>query len=373
MHPSVRSDKPGACPVCGMSLVEVTETEKEETDNEHQTLGDITISPSKKILANVSTTVAKKMKLQKEIQAVGKIDYAEPNYKHISARFSGRIEKLFVTFTGKKIKQGAAVAGMYSPEIISAQKEFILAANSFEEVQQSGIDLSDAQTLLEQAKQKLIRLGFTDEQISELQQTKQEKEVVTIFSPISGTVIKKNVDVQQYVNVGENLFDVVDLSTVWLNADVFENEIQFIKLGQEVEATSEAFPNEKFIGKIIFISSTIDATSRTIKVRIEFPNTNEKLKLEMFVNAKIKIDLEEEIVDPISSIISTGNHNVVYVQKSEKVFEPRNVTLGTKTNDYVQIFSGIEEGETVVTSGGYLLDSESQLQADIESNSPPKK
>jgi len=365
MHPSVRSDKPGACPVCGMALVKKTieETEASSQNSEvNKSLGAVTLSPSKQMLASVSTTVAKKMKLQKEIRAVGKIDYAEPNFRHISARFSGRLEKLYLTFTGQKVQQGDAVAEVYSPEIISAQREFLLAQNSFEEIQQSGIDLSDAQTLLEQAKQKLLRFGFTDEQIFELHETKQPKDVVKIFSQINGTVMKKNVNVQQYVNEGETMYDVADLSVVWMNADVYESEMQLIRLGQEVEATSETYPNEKFDGKIIFISPTIDASSRTVRVRVEFPNQNEKLKLEMFVNAKIKIDLDESVVVPQSAIISAGNRKVVWIQKSEKVFEPRNVTLGASAENYVQILSGVEKGETVVTSGGYLLDSESQLQ-----------
>ncbi|MBM4166018.1 MAG: efflux RND transporter periplasmic adaptor subunit [Ignavibacteria bacterium] len=366
MHPSVRSDKPGACPVCNMSLVEVTETENEETHSEHKTLGDVSLSPSKQVLANVSTTKAERMKLTKEISAVGTINYAEPNFKQITMRFPGRLERVYLNCcTGQKVAVGDPVAEVYSPDVISAQKEFLLAFNSYKEVQQIGIDLSDAQNLFEQAKQKLFRYGLTEEQISELEKTKEVQEIFTMYSPVEGTVTKSEFRQQHYASIGEPIFDVVDLSSVWLYINVFENELHFVKTGQGVEATTEVYPNEKFIGKIIFISPSVDATSRTVRMRVEFSNEDEKLKLEMYINAKIKINLQEEIVVPFSSIISTGNRTVVYVQKSEKVFEPRIVTLGAKAENYVQILSGIEEGENIVTSGGYLLDSESQLQMGI--------
>jgi Cu(I)/Ag(I) efflux system membrane fusion protein len=156
--------------------------------------------------------------------------------------------------------------------------------------------------------------------------------------------------------------EVVDLSKVWMYAYVYENEMRFLKEGQKIIATTEAYPEEEFVGKIIYVSPQVDVSSRTVRVRVGFLNEDEKLKLDMFMNASIHIELDETIAVPQSAVISTGNRNIVFVKKSEKVFEPRNVTLGVSAENYVQILSGIEEGETVVTSGGYLLDSESQLQ-----------
>ncbi len=363
MHPSVKSDRPGVCPVCNMSLVKVTEQVQSKTTSEEVTPEAVTLSPSQQAIANVSTYTAERMTLHKEIRAVGTVDYVEPNYKLITMRFPGRLEEMYINCcTGQKVSVGDPIADVYSPEAISAQQEFILALNASEEVQQGSVDLSDAATLVKQAKNKLQRWGFTDEQISELEESKTVKELVTIYSPVEGTVIKNEYRAQYYASAGEVIAELVDLSKVWMYADVYENEIQFLKTEQIVEATSDAYPQEIFRGKIIYIAPTVDVSSRTVRVRVEFPNEDERLKLKMFVNATIQIEIADEIVIPSSAIISTGNRRVVWVQKSNNVFVPRDVRIGVKENDYVQILDGISAGEIVVTSGGYLLDSEGQLQ-----------
>jgi Cu(I)/Ag(I) efflux system membrane fusion protein len=362
MHPSVQSDRPGACPVCGMALVKKSEETVALSHDEQQSVDVVAISPSKQTLANVEVSVAMKMKLKKEIRAVGKINYAEPNFKLITMRFPGRLEKMYINCrTGTKINVGDAIADIYSPEAISAQKEFLLALKAYEEVQQNGIDLSDAQNLFQQVKEKLQRWGFTEEQISSLQDSKAVNEIVTIYSPVKGTVIKNEYREQYYAKEGEVIVEVVDLSKVWMYVYVYENEMRFIEAGQKIIATTEAYPEEEFTGKLIYISSQVDVSARTVRVRVEFLNQNEKLKLDMFMNAAIQMDLQEEVVVPQSAVISTGNRNVVFVQKDKNIFEPRRITLGASAENYVQIISGIEEGETIATSGGYLLDSESQL------------
>ncbi|MBA4312213.1 MAG: efflux RND transporter periplasmic adaptor subunit [Chlorobiaceae bacterium] len=350
MHPSVVSDRPGACPVCGMNLVKRTE-QVEMSKEEHQSLGQVALSPTKQVLANVSTSTAMKMSLEKEIRAVGNIAYAEQNFRQISTRFPGRIEKLYLTYEGQQIKKDDPVADVYSPDAISAQQEYLLAKQS------KSVDL------IQQSKEKLILWGFTESQVKELDESRTVKNTLTLHSPISGTVLKKNVQQQQYVSTGENLFDVADLSTVWMYADVYEYEIQRVKVGQAVEATSDVYPDRKFIGRITFVSPTVDPSSRTVRIRAEITNRTAELKLDMFVNAAIKIKLSEGIVVPITAVLSTGTRQVVWVQKDAGIFEPRLVKIGERSNEYVQILDGINEGETIVTSGGYLIDSESQLEA----------
>jgi Cu(I)/Ag(I) efflux system membrane fusion protein len=255
---------------------------------------------------------------------------------------------------------------VYSPEAISAQQEFLLALNSYTASGGAqGAVSSGTASLLEQSSEKLVRWGITETQIAELQQSRKVKELVTIYSPITGTVLKKSVDPQHYAAAGEDIYDVADLSTVWVYASVYEYELKGLKGGQVVEATSEAFPGEVFRGKITFVSPTIEPSSRTVSVRAEFSNPNEKLKPEMFVNAAIKIDLPMSIAVPVTAVLSTGQRQVVWVKKTDGVFEPRLVTLGERAGNYYQILSGIDEGETVVTSGGYLIDSESQLQTAV--------
>jgi Cu(I)/Ag(I) efflux system membrane fusion protein len=356
MHPSVKSDKPGACPVCGMNLVKRTE-QVEMSQDEHQALGQVAISPTKQVLASVSTSVAMKMLLEKEIRAVGKIAYAEPNFRQISTRFPGRIEKLYLTYEGQQVQKDDPVADVYSPEAISAQQEYLLAKKS------------NSSDLIQQSKQKLILWGFSESQMKELDESTAVKNTLTIYSLINGTVLKKNVQQQQYVSAGENLFDVADLSTVWVYVDVYDYEIQGIKNGQMVEVTSDMYPGKKFKGRITFINPSVEPSSRTLRVRAEMTNSNAELKLDMFVNAAIKVKLPESIVVPITAVLSTGMRQVVWVQKDTNIFEPRLVKVGDRSNEYVQILDGINEGETIVSSGGYLIDSESQLEAAIGSKS----
>ena len=362
MHLSVHKDKPGACPVCGMALVKKVKASSVST--EKTTLSnDVTLSPSKQVLANVSTTTAERMRLWKKIVAVGKIDYAEPNFRHISTRFPGRLEKLHLTYTGQSVKKGDPVADVYSPEAISAQQEYLLAKDSYDQVKDSPeLISSGALSLLEQSKQKLMLWGITEQQIAELERTKKVNTLITIHSPISGIVLKKNVDPQHYAMAGEDIYDVADLSTVWMYADVYEYEVQSLKVGERIVASTEAYPGEQFVGRITFISPTVDASARTVRVRAEFPNPHEKLKPEMFVSATIKIQLSMTVAVPATAVLSMGQRHVVWVEKSEGIYEPRKVLLGVKTEDYYQILDGIDEGDIVVISGGYLLDSESQLQ-----------
>ena len=356
MHPSVKSDKPGACPVCGMNLVKHTE-QAEMSKEEHQALGQVALSPTKQVLANVSTSTAMKMSLEKEIRAVGKIAYAEPNFRQISTRFPGRIDKLYLTYEGQQVKKDDPVADVYSPEAISAQQEYLLAKQS------------NSSELLQQSKQKLLLWGFTESQLKDLDESNTIRNTFTLHSPISGTVLKKNVQQQQYVSAGENLFDVADLSIVWMYADVYEYEIQGVKVGQMVEATNEAYPEKKFVGRITFVSPTVDPSSRAVRIRAEMANGTAELKLDIFVNAAIKIKLSQSIVVPITAVLSTGTRQVVWVQKDAGIFEPRLVKIGERSDEYVQILEGINEGETIVTSGGYLIDSESQLEAATGSKS----
>ena len=369
MHPSVHKDQPGACPICGMTLVKKT-VESEDNANRAGDSGSITLSPSKQIIANVATSVAKRISLGKEIRAVGKIDYAEPNFRQISTRFPGRLDKLYLTFTGEKVKSGDPVADVYSPEAISGQKEYLLAKDSYEQVKDATDLISNgAKSLLDESRQKLLRWGFTDAQIDELDSTKEVKPTITIYSPISGTVLKKNVDPQQYASAGEDLYDVADLSTVWLSVDVYEYEMKMFKVGQIMEASTDSYAGKIFHGAITFISPTIDPSARTVRVRAEFANPNGKLKLGMYMNTSINVKLPATVVVPATALLSTGNRQVVWVKKGDNLFAPRLVTVGFSVGNDVQILQGIDEGDTVVTSGGYLLDSESQLETATSANS----
>lgn len=363
MHPSVRSDRPGACPVCGMALVKKSRSAAPDPGGSAP-LGPVTLSPSQQVLANVSTVPAREARLQRAITAVGRVDYAEPSLTHIALRFPGRIEKLHVTFTGQHVSQGSPVADVYSPEAITAQKEYLLALESVERTKDAYEDIAaGAATLMAQSAQKLSRWGLTEAQVSALASSREVGETLTIYSPVSGTVTKKYAETQQYLAAGANLFDVADLSTVWAIAEVYEADLPFIRTGSRVEARADAFPEERFAGTLSFVDPVVDPGTRTTRARVALGNRSGRLKIGMYMQVRFLVDIPMSIVVPAAAILSTGDRSVVWIRSGEGTYEPRTVSVGARSGDLVQILSGIHAGEQVVASGGYLLDSESQLQS----------
>ena len=361
MHPSVRKDKPGACPVCGMALVKKT-NKPDASNHDMASLEAVRLSSTQRVLANVATTTVERRMLNKAINAVGVVEVAEPNFKHISSRFPGRLEKLYLSYTGQQVKVGDPVAEVYSPEAISAQQEFLLALQSQEISKTATVTIATtSQEMLAQAQQKLVLLGL-ERLIPELEQTRKVREIVTTYSPIRGTVLKKSVDPQHYTWVGQDMYDVADLSIVWMYLEVYEKDVRFVKVGQPVRMTSAAYPTETFTGKVTFIDPTINNETRTMRVRAEFANPAGKLRLGLYVKAQIMIPLNEALVVPTSAVLTTGKRTVVWIEVQENMFEPREVAVGAQTEEYYEVLSGLKGGEKIVVTGGFLLDSESQLQ-----------
>jgi Cu(I)/Ag(I) efflux system membrane fusion protein len=380
MHPSVRSDRPGACPVCGMALVNRTNRRVDDSASQVvagenlASLQAVSLSPAQRIIANISVSRARRQAVTREIHAVGVVSYAEPNYRRISMRFPGRLERLYLSYTGQTVRKGDPVADVYSPEAISAQQEFLLSLDSHEQSllrqERAGrketegermVALSSAQ-MLEQSKQKLRHWGFTEAQIARLRETRQPEFIVTVYSAVAGIVVKKNVDPQHYAATGEDMFDVADLSTVWIYLDVYEKDIRFIRQGQTVQITTDAYPAKGFEGRVTFVDPVVDPESRTVRVRAEFLNPDGWLKPNMFVEATIGISEGSALVVPASAVLSTGRRTVVWVEVKENTFEHRDVVVGSTSRGSTVIVHGLEEGVTVAETGGFLIDSESALQ-----------
>ncbi len=363
MHPTVKSDRPGACPVCGMALVKKSTGVSSSTMDTSQ-LQRITLSPTQRVVANITTVPVQHKPLVREVRSVGVVDVAEPNYLHISMRFPGRLEKLYLTHAGQTVRPGDPVAEVYSPEAISAQQEFLLALENNERLANAGERVRrEAATLLDEAREKLVRWGFSGQQLKELGETRRLPGTVMIHSPIGGTVLKKNVDPQHYAETGEDIYDIADLSIVWVYLDVYENEIRFVKPGQKVQMNVEAYPGEVFTGVVSLIDPVVDASTRTIRVRTEFSNPSGRLKPNMYVEATITVSTSGALVVPASAVVSVGRSSVVWVEVDANVFEPRTVTTGSRTETYVEILDGLEKGEQVASTGGFLIDSESLLRA----------
>ncbi|MCF6149005.1 MAG: HlyD family efflux transporter periplasmic adaptor subunit [Candidatus Kuenenia sp.] len=293
MHPSVRMDKPGKCPICAMDLIPVYE--KGIGAEEEGTLASVELSERARKLAQVKTDVIGFRSLTKDVYTVGLIEYDERRKAVVSAWVPGRIDKLFIDFTGTEVIKGESMVWMYSPELVSTQKEYLLALETYEKVQQSPFQevVDGAQSLIDAAEKRLLWWGITKNQIQELRESKKIQQHMIIYSPMSGIVVDKMVLEGQYVKEGDAVYTVVDLSNVWMKAHIYEYEMSWIKIGQEVEITTPTYPGEVFIGKISFIEPYLDEATRSVKIRCDIPNADLKLKPSMYVNAKIRIPIEE--------------------------------------------------------------------------------
>ncbi len=348
MHPSVISDRPGACPVCGMALVKkaATQTLPEEALGN---LEKVSLSPTQRVLANISTMPALQGALTKDITLVGIVEAAESRTATVSARFRGRIERLFVNYTGEVVSRGQPLFELYSPDLVTSQQEFILAL--------------DGQPQMVSGIRDRLRLhyGMTDEQIASVESTRTVRTTLTFHSPIQGTVIQKQVQPGQYVDEGMALYQLADLSTVWILLDVYEKDLSGIRIGQRVYISTESLPQDRFSGKVTFIDAVMNPVTRTARIRTEFSNRLGRLKPQMYVTATISLPSVDGIVIPASAVLSTGKREVVWVEVRPGAFEPREVIAGVRSGGDVQILKGLEPGELVAVTGGFLLDSESAL------------
>jgi len=280
MHPHIRQPKSGKCPICFMDLVPV------DTSGEAG-LREISFSEDALKLMEIQTTPVERKFVEARIRMVGKVDYDETRLKHITAWVGGRIDRLYVDFTGTQVIKGDHMVYLYSPELISTQAEFLQAAKSVQNIKSDGSELikRSIRATFEAASEKLRLLGLTEEQIEKIGETGQPTDYITIYAPIGGIVINKHVTEGTYVQTGTKIYTIADLSKLWVQLDAYESDMMWIRYGQEVEFTTEAYPGEVFKGRISFISPTVDPKTRTIKVRLNVSNLEERLKPEMFVRA----------------------------------------------------------------------------------------
>ncbi|MDD2582897.1 MAG: efflux RND transporter periplasmic adaptor subunit [Desulfuromonadaceae bacterium] len=371
MHPFIIKDKPGVCPICGMELIKKIDSapagggaQTPEQKQQADMLGHVSLSPTQRVMANVATVAAERAPMNKEINAVGIVQYDQSRQAKVTAWIAGRIDRLYVTTVGAYVSRNRPVAEVYSPDLLATQQEYLLAIRSREQLKNSPIPSisQNGEGLVASAKQRLVLFGVKERQIAALEKAGKPNIRLPIYTPQSGVVIEKMVQQGQYVNTGDVLFSVADLSTVWVEVEVYENEFPDVHIGQRVEIVSQSFPGRPFSGRIAFIYPFLDPKTRTVKVRVEMPNPGMKLKPDMFVNATIKVPLGSAIVVPVTAVMDTGKRQVVWVETSAGMFEPRDVQVGQRSDDKVQILSGLKQGDKVAVSGGYLIDSESQLK-----------
>jgi Cu(I)/Ag(I) efflux system membrane fusion protein len=353
MHPQIRVDHAGKCPICAMDLILLMQSESVKADST-----SIHFTKDAMELANVSTSIVSKSKPVKEVRLYGKVQADERALQNQVAHFSGRIEKLFVNFTGEPVRQGQTLAIIYSPELITAQQELLEAAKS----KLTQPEIYDA------AKERLHHWMLSAAQIAGIESSGRVKTNFEVISNSSGIVTAKRVNAGDHVSEGDVLFDVANLSSVWVMFDAYENDLPFLRIGNNISFTVQALPGTNFSGTIKFIDPVIDPNTRVAKVRVEIGNAGGKLKPEMFVNGIVRANLDQyrdKLVIPRSAVLWTGKRSIVYVKQSgtdESIFKMREVELGpTLGNSYV-ILNGLTEGEEIVTEGTFNVDAAAQLE-----------
>lgn len=350
---SIRGEKPA-------QAIAGTAEQESSTDM----IGHVALSSSQRIMANVATTAARLQVLNKEINAVGIVQYDQSRQAKVTAWIAGRIDLLHVNTVGSLVIKDKPVAEVYSPDLVASQQEYLLAIKSRDRLKNSPISSisENGPGLVASAKQRLMLFGVKESQLAELEKAGKPNIRLPIYTPLSGVVVEKMVQLGQYVNTGDTLFNIADLTMLWVEVEVYENEFPQIRIGQEVEIRSQSFPGRSFNGRVVFIYPFLDPKTRTVKVRVEMPNPDLELKPDMFVNAVIKVPLGSAIVVPVNAVMDTGKRRVVWVETSAGMFEPREVKVGQQTEDTIQILSGLNADDKVAVSGGYLIDSESQLK-----------
>ncbi len=355
MDPGFISDKPGKSPM-GMDLVPVYEDED---------MGKgVRINPTVAHNIGVKTVKAKRRQLTREIRTVGRLTYDERLLTHVHTKYEGWIEKLYVDFTGQEVRKGDTLVEIYSPDLVSTQEELLLGIKYRETLEESPfIDIKKgADSLLQSTIQRLKLFDVPQHQIEELISEKRIKKTIHIHSHHHGFVAKKNATHGMHVLPGMPLYSIVDLSNIWVMADIYEYELPWIKLGQAVEMSLSYFPSKKFKGKVTFIDPFLDPKTRTVKVRMEFDNPGWDLKPEMYANVVFESEVKQPtVVVPEQAVIHSGEQNVVVVQNRKGEFNSRRVELGVQAEGFYQVLKGIRSGEKVVVSSNFLIDSESKL------------
>ncbi len=326
--------------------------------------GTVQISSERQQLIGVKIGTVEMRSLQKVIRTVGRVDYDEKRIVTVSLKIGGWIEDLYVDFTGKFVRKGEPLLTIYSPELVSTQEEYLLALRAkkslikspFPEVAGSG------ESLAESARRRLKLWDITDEEIKRLEESGQAKKTVTIYAPFTGFVLEKSAYKGMNVMPGMALYKLADLSVVWLYADIYEYELPYIRLGQQASIQLSYIPGDTFTGKAIYIYPSLNPETRTAKVRFEIPNSHERLKPEMYANVEVKVRLGQKLAVPEGAIIDTGIRQMAIIDKGSGYFEPREVKVGAKVDNYYEVISGLKAGERVVTSANFLIDSESKLK-----------
>lgn len=336
--------------------------------------GEVVIDARRQQLTGVSTALVTRGPLRQALRAVGVVRYDETRLADVNLRLEGWIRELFVDYTGQPIRRGQPLFTLYSPELLTTQQEYLLALHTRDQMQSSVIpDARErADQLVASARQRLVLWELPDEEIRALDETRRAPDAVTFRSPVAGFVIEKAVLQGMHVAAGQTLYKVADLSTVWVEADIYERELATIRVGQRATVTLEAYPGEAFDGRAIYIYPFVDENTRTVRVRLHFANPRGRLKPGMYANVEIRDTAGTGLTVPANAVIDSGAETIVFVAEGDGYYTPRPAMTGRRLGDRIEILGGVREGDAVATSATFFLDSESQLRAGLDNYDTPR-
>ena len=376
MHPQIVSDRPGSCPICGMDLVRVAAAAPASAAGPRVTTPEgravVALSDERRAVLGVRTTPVVAAEIDRSLRTVGRVAVDERRLKHVHTKFEAYIEDLRVDFVGKLVRRGEVLASVYSPELVATQQEYLLAWRAQQRLGRSGV-ASVAQggaDLLGAARQRLLLWDIRPADIETLEASGEARRTLDLVSPVSGYVMRKTAQQGMRVTPADTLFEVADLSHLWVLADVYEADLPSVRVGTPAAVGLSYLPGRSWHGSVTWIAPTVDPQTRTIKVRVEVDNRGEELKPEMFADVELRVGRGRGLVVPAGAVLHSGQRDLVFVDLGHGHFEPREVKVGARTDQGVQVLSGVREGDSVVTAANFLLDSESSLKAALQTMSP---
>jgi Cu(I)/Ag(I) efflux system membrane fusion protein len=368
MHPSYVSDRPGQCPICKMDLVPM---QAGASAGSPVVAGRamVALSPERRQLLGVRSEPVARRHLDRTIRTVGRVAMDERRLHHVHTKYEAYVEKLYVNFIGQMVRQGDHLAALYSPELVATQQEYLLAYRAQQRLRESGIDsvAKGGSDLLEAARQRLLFWDVSPEDIAALERTGQVQRTVDLHAELPGYVLQKRAVHGMRVTPADILFDIADLSAVWILADVYESDLATVEVGMAAEVTLPYEPGRSWKGTVAFVNPIVEPGTRTVKVRIEVANADYALKPDMFADVVLRRELGDALFVPESAVLKPGDRQLVFLDLGDGRLEPREIQTGARVEGGYAVLSGLAEGDKVVTSANFLIDSESSLKAALSS------
>jgi Cu(I)/Ag(I) efflux system membrane fusion protein len=370
MHPYYTSDRPGECPICGMDLVPA---KAKDTHAGHESkaagLASLELDPRQEQLIGVTIAPVERKAVNRTVRAVGTVVPDERRVFVVHSKVNGWIDKLYVDTTGQAVATGQPLLAIYSPDVYATEEEYLAASDAAAELGSSrdGEVARGTEALKDAAARRLEYWDVRPGEVERLADAGHPLKVLTVRSPYGGYVLAKHAQIGMYVQPGMPLYSVADLSRVWVEADIYEYEIPFVKVGQRVTITLPYYPAEPLEGTVRLVYPFLNAKTRTARVRVEVANPDLKLKPDMFADLSIEQNLGDQLVVPNEAVLDSGKRKIVFVAHDGGHFEPREITVAARLDEYYVVAGGLREGEKVVTSGNFLLDSESRIEGALAS------